>query len=134
MISLRKMKNEEYPAYCDYFIEDYSNEIVLNYGHSIEVATELAKKDLTECFPNGLDTNKHDLLCIEVEIADSFDISEPVLQREKKNISNTIKLDTNIQLKMNFNDTESIHQFVEQGYDDTKGMHFYKVFYNREIK
>lgn len=70
----------------------------------------------------------------EVEIADSFNISAPVLQREKKSIANTIKLDTNIQLKMNFNDADSIHQFVEQGYDAQKGMHFYKVFYNRELK
>lgn len=70
----------------------------------------------------------------EVQISDSFNISEPVLQREKKSIANTIKLDTNIQLKMNFNDSDSLHQFVEQGYDQQKGMHFYKVFYNKEIK
>lgn len=70
----------------------------------------------------------------EVQISDSFNISEPVLQREKKSIANTIKLDTNIQLKMNFNDVDSLHQFVEQGYDQNKGMHFYKVFYNKEIK
>ncbi len=70
----------------------------------------------------------------EIEIADSFDISQPVLQREKKAISNTIKLDTNIQLKMNFNDPDAIHRFVEQGYDEQKDMHYYKVYYNREIK
>jgi hypothetical protein len=70
----------------------------------------------------------------EVEIADSFNISAPVLQREKKSIANTIKLDTNIQLKMNFNDADALHQFVEQGYDQQKGMHYYKVFYNRELK
>ena len=70
----------------------------------------------------------------DVQIADSFDISQPVLQREKKNIANTIKLDTNIQLKMNFSDVDSLHQFVEQGFDQKKGMHYYKVFYNREIK
>jgi len=69
----------------------------------------------------------------EIEIADSFDISQPVLQREKKSISNTIKLDTNIQIKMNFNDADSIHRFVEQGYDSEKGMHYYKVFYNKEL-
>ncbi len=69
----------------------------------------------------------------EVQISDSFDISQPVLQREKKTIANTIKLDTNIQLKMNFTDADSIHKFVEQGYDSEKGMHFYKVFYNKEV-
>ena len=93
MISLRKMKNEEYPAYCDYFIEDYSNEIVLNYGHSIEVATELAKKDLTECFPNGLDTNKHDLLCIEVEVADSLMVIGYLWHSIKKSDASTFIYD-----------------------------------------
>ncbi len=69
----------------------------------------------------------------EVEIADAFDVSTPVLQREKKKIANTIKLDTGIQLKMNFNDPDSIHKFVEQGYDENRGMHYYKVYYNKEV-
>ncbi|MGR5150121.1 GNAT family N-acetyltransferase [Photobacterium alginatilyticum] len=67
MVNLRKMRVEEYPAYCDYFIADYSQEIAQNYGHSIEVATDLAHKDLIRCFPNGLETDEHDLLCIEID-------------------------------------------------------------------
>ncbi len=65
MVVLREMRQEEYPAYCQYFIDDYSHEIVENYGHSIEVATELAKKELQRCFPNGLAGEKHSLLCID---------------------------------------------------------------------
>ena len=74
MINLRKMKTEEFPAYCDYFIADYSHEIVLNYGHSIEVATELANQDLLKYFPNGLGSNEHDLLCIEIDSNNSFKV------------------------------------------------------------
>ena len=55
----------EYPAYCDYFIDDYSREIADNYGHSMDKAIELAEQDLIRSFPNGLETNEHDLLCIE---------------------------------------------------------------------
>lgn len=44
MIELREMRHEEYPAYCDYFIDDYSSEIAKNYGHSMERSVELAKK------------------------------------------------------------------------------------------
>lgn len=66
MIQLRPMTLNEFPAYCDYFIDDYSHEIAKNYGHSMEKAIELAKQDLTECFPNGFETNDHALLCIEV--------------------------------------------------------------------
>ncbi|MFT7681354.1 MAG: ribosomal protein S18 acetylase RimI-like enzyme [Moritella dasanensis] len=65
MIQLRSMTLAEYPAYCDYFIDDYSREIADNYGHTIERAIVLAEQDLTRCFPNGLETNEHDLLCLE---------------------------------------------------------------------
>ncbi|PTB33922.1 GNAT family N-acetyltransferase [Photobacterium phosphoreum] len=65
MIKLRPMSSSEYPAYCDYFIGDYSREIADNYGHSIDRAIELANQDLLRSFPNGLETNDHELLCIE---------------------------------------------------------------------
>ncbi len=68
MVVLREMQEEEYPAYCRYFIDDYSQEIAKNYGHSIELATELAKKELHRCFPSGLEGNEHSLLCIDAEI------------------------------------------------------------------
>ena len=70
----------------------------------------------------------------EIEIADSFRVSEIVLERQKKSIKNAIRLDTNIQLKFDFNDADSMEKFVERGYDEEKGMHFYKVYYNEEIK
>jgi len=65
MIQLRPMTSSEYPAYCDYFIDDYSREIAENYGHSMDRARELANQDLLRSFPNGLETNDHELLCIE---------------------------------------------------------------------
>ena len=71
MVNLRKMRVEEYPAYCDYFIADYSHEIAQNYGHSIEVATDLAHNDLIRYFPDGLETDEHDLLCIEIDSDDT---------------------------------------------------------------
>ena len=67
MIQLLPMTSDEYPAYCDYFIDDYSHEISQNYGHSMDRAVELAQQDLIRCFPNGLETNEHELLCIESE-------------------------------------------------------------------
>lgn len=65
MIQLRLMAVSEYSAYCDYFIDDYSREIAENYGHSMDRAIELANQDLLRSFPNGLETNAHELLCIE---------------------------------------------------------------------
>ncbi|MCJ8314834.1 MAG: GNAT family N-acetyltransferase [Saccharospirillaceae bacterium] len=43
MIQLRAMTAQEYPDYCDYFIDDYSREIAENSGCSILKAIELAK-------------------------------------------------------------------------------------------
>lgn len=68
MIKLRAMRAKEYPAYCDYFIADYSREIVENYGHSQDVATDLAKQDLQRYFPNGVASKAHSLLCIESDV------------------------------------------------------------------
>jgi len=65
MIQLRPMTLAEYPDYCDYFIDDYSREIAENYGHAMDRAIELAEQDLIRSFPNGLETNEHDLLCLE---------------------------------------------------------------------
>ncbi|UJF16831.1 GNAT family N-acetyltransferase [Vibrio sp. SS-MA-C1-2] len=65
MINLRQMTPSEFLIYSDYFIDDYSREIADNYGHSMEKARDLANKELIRCFPNGLDTIEHELLCIE---------------------------------------------------------------------
>lgn len=68
MVVLRKMRKEEYPAYCQYFVSDYSKEIAANYGHSMALATELAEKELHRCFPDGLAGTDHSLMCIDGEV------------------------------------------------------------------
>ncbi|MGF1684991.1 N-acetyltransferase family protein [Photobacterium minamisatsumaniensis] len=74
MVVVREMRQEEYPAYCQYFIDDYSQEIAKNYGHSLEIAVELAKKELHRSFPDGLEGNEHSLLCIDAEIDGQFQL------------------------------------------------------------
>lgn len=68
MVFLRKMRNDEYTPYCDYFIADYSREIVQNYGETMREAIKLAEKTLVDSFPDGPQNSKHELLCIEAEI------------------------------------------------------------------
>ena len=41
----------------------------------------------------------------------------PSCKKKKKKIKNYIKLDTNIQIKLDFNNPESSQHFIEQGYD-----------------
>jgi ribosomal protein S18 acetylase RimI-like enzyme len=68
MVVLRDMCEQEYPMYCEYFIDDYSRELSKNYGHSKALAIDIAKKDLDRSFPNGLAGNEHSLLCIDAEM------------------------------------------------------------------
>ncbi|MCZ2720635.1 GNAT family N-acetyltransferase [Marinomonas sp. 15G1-11] len=68
MITLREMRKDEFANYCNYFIDDYSHEIVANYGHAMDVAIEMAKQDLNKSFPNGLEKNAHDLFCIDAKL------------------------------------------------------------------
>ncbi|MGB0807129.1 MAG: nucleoid-associated protein [Salibacteraceae bacterium] len=68
-----------------------------------------------------------------VAIPDAFQVSQPVLEKQKKKIKNEIKLDTNIQIKVSVNNPESTDRFIEKGYDHERDMNFYKVYYNNEL-
>jgi len=68
----------------------------------------------------------------EFSWSDDFEVSQAVLKKERKKIKNLIQLDTNIQIKLDFNNPESGYRFIERGYDQEKGMSYYKVFFNEE--
>jgi 37-kD nucleoid-associated bacterial protein len=68
----------------------------------------------------------------ETEVQDSFQISQNSVKSKKRSIKSLIKLDTNIQIKLDNNDPESNQQFIEKGFDKVRGMKYYKVFYNTE--
>lgn len=67
-----------------------------------------------------------------LDTVDKFEISQPALKSAKRKIKNVIKLDTNIQIKLDFNNPETSAFFIEKGFDDVRGMYFYKVFFNEE--
>ena len=68
----------------------------------------------------------------ETEVQDSFQISQNSIKSKKRSIKSLIKLDTNIQIKLDSNDPETNQQFIEKGFDKVRGMKYYKVFYNSE--
>jgi ribosomal protein S18 acetylase RimI-like enzyme len=59
------MKAEEFAQYRDYFIHDYANEIVANFGHTLEKSRATALKELQEDLSQEVSTPSHYLLCIE---------------------------------------------------------------------
>lgn len=67
----------------------------------------------------------------EIETTDRFGISPSVLKKTIKKFRNHIKLDTNVEIKINQVEEKEL-QYIEKGFDSSKGMYFYKIFYNHE--
>jgi len=65
-------------------------------------------------------------------IRNQFDIAEAVVNKEKRKIKTDIKLDTNIQIKLDIDAPDASTEYLERGYDEAKKMHYYKVFFNAE--
>ncbi len=63
---------------------------------------------------------------------EKFPISSQALKSASRKMNNTIKLDTRIQIKLDFNNPEGCRDFLEKGYDETRGMSYYKVYFNEE--
>lgn len=64
MIVLRPMRNEEYPAYLDYFIPDYAAEISANYALSPAAALAQAQREIAADLPDGVNTRGQVLCCL----------------------------------------------------------------------
>ncbi|WOD44409.1 nucleoid-associated protein [Hwangdonia lutea] len=67
-----------------------------------------------------------------IVIRNQFDVAEKVVTKEKRKIKTDIKLDTNIQIKLDIDAPDASAEYLERGYDDEKKMHYYKVFFNAE--
>jgi len=68
----------------------------------------------------------------DVLVRNQFAISDIVLKKQKQKIKTEIKLDTNIQIKLDIDAPDASSEYLEKGYDEEKKMKFYKVFYNEE--
>jgi hypothetical protein len=68
----------------------------------------------------------------KVLIRNQFDVSEIALKKQKQKIKTEIKLDTNIQIKLDVDAPYASAEYLERGYDDEKKMYYYKVFFNAE--
>jgi len=62
-----------------------------------------------------------------------FPISPQALKQSRRLFKNHIDLDTNIRIQLDFQHPDISERFIERGYDEEKGMHFYKVFFNQEL-
>ena len=59
-------------------------------------------------------------------------ISQTALKREKKKIKSNIRLDNQIEIRINPESPEHATRYIEKGFDELKGLHFYKIYFNNE--
>ena len=69
-----------------------------------------------------------------IEDVSSFPIVNKAVSDMRKKIKNTIELDTNIQIQLDFINPESAERFVEKGWDEERGMFYYLIYFNEEKK
>jgi len=67
-----------------------------------------------------------------VLVRNQFAVSDIVLKKQKQKIKTEIKLDTNIQIKLDIDAPDAASEYLEKGYDEEKKMKFYKVYFNEE--
>lgn len=63
----------------------------------------------------------------DLSIADGFDISEEAVKKQARGMKSIIKLDKNFHIYVH-----GKREMIEKGFDETTGMHFYKLFYKEE--
>ncbi|MEM6516663.1 MAG: nucleoid-associated protein [Bacteroidota bacterium] len=107
----------------DFFKE---NEIAKIESFKEEVIENENRIQLFEEFKKSYESD-HNIL-----IRNQFDVSEVVLKKQKQKIKTEIKLDTNIQIKLDVDAPEASEDYLVRGYDEEKKMHYYKVFFNEE--
>lgn len=69
---------------------------------------------------------------------DSYDIDEFEIEKRsarmmKSMLKQHIKLDTNVEIKVNYAEGNQKEDVLESGFDENKKMYFYKIYYNEEL-
>lgn len=64
---------------------------------------------------------------------ETFEIVDSAVKQAKKKLKSSIRLDTSIEVKLDFNHPEKSQEFIEKGYDEEKGMYFYLLYFNHEV-
>lgn len=68
----------------------------------------------------------------DIDLNDKFELTQKDIHKEKNKIKNIIKLDTKLELKVLL-DKENGTKNLEKGFDEEKGMFYYKIYFNEEI-
>ena len=120
----------------------YDKEVEINFNNDfINYFEDSDSFDINEFKENVLSNEKikenffsykEDNNYSNFDINEKFLLSEREVKKEKRKIKNIIKLDTKMELNVLI-DKEQGTKNIEKGFDDKKGMYFYKIYFNEEI-
>ena len=65
---------------------------------------------------------------------DGFPISRYGVKNMKKDFQSLIKLDTQMEIKLNHRKIEESEDYLELGFDEQRAMYYYKVYFNEELE
>lgn len=68
----------------------------------------------------------------QVDAPAEFEIVQDTVKKMEKKLRNSIKLDTNLEIRFQHHSDIPIDRYLEKGYDEEKQMHYYKVYFNEE--
>lgn len=64
---------------------------------------------------------------------EGFPISKYAVRNMKKQFKSLIKLDTSVEIRLDPKQVEHAGEFMERGFDEQRGMYYYKIYFNQEI-
>jgi len=70
----------------------------------------------------------------KIEDLTQFPVSNTAVSAARKKIKSVINLDTNVQIKLDFVNSDSAEKFIEKGWDPEREMYYYLVYFNKEEK
>jgi len=114
------------------FNNNYINYFEDNDSYDIDSFTDSLFKD-DKIQKDFFEYHKSHEESFDFDMYDKFELSQRDIKKEKKKIKNIIKLDTKLELKVLL-DRDSGTKNIEKGFDEDKGMYFYKIYFNEEIK
>jgi len=114
------------------FNNDYINYFEDSETYDINSFTDYIFKDKDSIKKEFFEYQESNKRSFDFNINDRFELSQNDVKKEKKKIKNIIKLDTKLELKVLL-DKENGMNNIEKGFDEEKGMSFYKIYFNEEI-
>ncbi len=69
-----------------------------------------------------------------LDSSSGFPISKYAVRQKKKEFKTILKLDTQIEIHLKNKDAEEAADYIEKGFDEMRGLNYYKIYFNEELE